>query len=247
MAPHCAGSVSSPVPVQFRVVKKTLLAMLALLAGCSGASGTAPVHAALATARQGQLTGTQLQAALVPESAFPPGYQYYDPTDGKAGDPPETGPAKYIPSSVGCDAFAFAYWQAGGETACAATAYARPLEIIISAEHGTEYLEGVDQFAGPGDANSYWHGLRQLTAPYPALGIGSPAGPVRQQISSVQLPGARAFQLDITITARFFGHLFIIRMKEWIAVAGQDVFYTQAVGSTSQSRPTPPSKPSPAN
>jgi hypothetical protein len=205
--------------------------MLALLAGCSSASGIAPVHAALVTARQVQLTGTQLQAALVPESAFPPGYQYFGSTFSNSGDRLGTGPVKYKASSISCAAFAVFSGQAGwGETAFAGTAYARPLGSMISAEHGTEYLESVDQFAGPVGASSYWHGLRQLTARCPGLGSASPSVPVTQQISPVQLPGAQAFQLDITITGRFSGRKVVMRLQVWIVVAGQDVFYTDAAG-----------------
>jgi hypothetical protein len=128
--------------------------------------------------------GTQLQAALTPQSAFPSGYQYFGSTFSNSGDRLETGPVKYKPSSISCAAFAVFSGQAGwGETAFAGTAYARPLGSMLSAEHGTEYLESVDQFAGPAGASSYWHGLRQLTARCPGLGSASPSVPVTADLA----------------------------------------------------------------
>lgn len=205
-----------------------MLAIAMLLVAAGGTATSLLASAAPATPRQVQLTGTQLAAALVPASAFAPGYQYDGSTDSSSGSHLETGPAKYKPSSISCPAFAVYFGSTGwGETAVAGARYGKRAD---DGSATSQYGEGVYQFASDKGASAFWHGLRELTARCPGLGSASPTWSVRQQISAIQLPGAQAFELDVTAAGKLAGLRMTMHTKMWIAVAGQDVFEVDATG-----------------
>jgi hypothetical protein len=222
--------------------RASLVISVVLLAGCGSVTATAT--AAGAATRSVQLTGTQLAAALVPGSAFPRGYRYDNSASSNSGSHLETGRAKYKLTSVSCANFSNNYGRTGfGETAVAGNSYST-LVHNYTANSGGAYDQIVYQFARADTARSFWSGLHSSIARCPAFGLGSvlgPIGSVTQRFFAAQIPGARAFGLDVTATFKILGQTLVMRVKVWIAVEGQDVFDVDAMGLGRQvpANPTP--------
>jgi hypothetical protein len=207
--------------------------LVVLLAGYGSVTGTA----ASAVTRSTQLTGTQLAAALVPGSAFPRGYRYDSSTSSNSGNRLENGRVKYSLASISCTEFSNTFGQTGfGETATAGNSYGTLVDNY-TARSGSAYDQNVYQFASTSTARSFWHGLRSVLARCPGFGLASflgSSGSATQRFSAVQVPGAKAFSLEVTATGKFFGVSLLMHVNVWIAVAGQDVFEVDALGINRQ-------------
>ncbi len=208
-----------------------------LLAGCGSVAATAAAQATDAASRPAQLTGTQLAAALVPGPAFPRGYRYDNSASFNSGSHLETGRAKYKLTSLSCANFSNNYGRTGfGETAVAGNSYSTLVDNY-TANSGGAYDQTVYQFASADTARSFWSGLHSTIARCPSFGLGSVLGSfgsVTQRFFAAQIPGARAFGLNITATFKIVGQTMVMRVKVWIAVKGQDVFDVDAMGLVRQ-------------
>ena len=123
-----------------------------------GASATPAVSESPLPAASGQLTGTQLQTVLLPQSSFPAGYSMSSASAVSSGGSLETAPASYDLGTVSCANFVQHLGDTGfGETAMASNSFA--------STHATQgFDQVVYQFASASAASGFTSGIQSLAA-----------------------------------------------------------------------------------
>lgn len=102
----------------------------------------------------GQLTGTQLQSVLLPQSSFPAGFTLSPSSAVSSGDSLSSGPAQYDLATVSCATFVNHLGNTGfGETAMASNSFAAQSEALDQI---------VYQFASAGAASGFVAGIKAL-------------------------------------------------------------------------------------
>jgi hypothetical protein len=162
----------------FRVLAIAAAAgLLAAVAGCSlpnvtatPATTTAPATSAPASSApasvgptvsmspvppaSGQLTGTQLQSVLLPQSYFPAGFTLSSSSAVSSGDSLSSAPAQYDLATVSCATFVNHLGNTGfGETAMASNSFAAASEA---------FDQIVYQFGSPGAASGFVAGIKAV-------------------------------------------------------------------------------------
>jgi hypothetical protein len=106
-------------------------------------------------AASGQLTGTQLEAVLLPQSFFPAGFTLASSSQVSSGDTLTSAPPQYDPATADCTTFINNFGNTGfGETAMAAESAAAQSEQAFD--------QVVYQFAAPGAASAFVSGIQSL-------------------------------------------------------------------------------------
>lgn len=102
----------------------------------------------------GQLTGTQLQQVLLPQSAFPAGFGLSSSSAVNSGDTLGSSPAQYDLASVSCAGFVNHLGNTGfGETAMAANSYVGSMQA---------FDQVVYQFGGAAAASAFLDGIQSV-------------------------------------------------------------------------------------
>ena len=129
----------------------------------SAASSAAPATAAPAptesmtpvAAASGQLTGTQLESVLLPQSFFPAGFTLASSSQVSSGDTLTSSPPQYDPATADCATFINNFGDPGfGETAMASES--------ATAQSEQAFDQVVYQFAAPGAASAFVSGIQSL-------------------------------------------------------------------------------------
>jgi hypothetical protein len=158
--------------------------------------------AAAANAGTVQVTGHQLEAALLPASDFPVGYQASGESD--TGSRLETSPAKYNLPTMSCATWEQEFGLTGfGETAAASDSIDPPSR---GATRDAGYAQLVYQFRTAGVASTFFRGTRAVAA--------APVG------------GHAAFWIDETVSASGYtvqGHALLTDV-------GTDVYGIESLG-----------------
>jgi hypothetical protein len=208
--------------------RATLGALSAALVVCGGLLG--PVAQAVAPA---QLTGTQLKAALLPASYFPPGYNVTKNQNYNSGPRLEHGPARYHRASFSCQRYLFGTIPESGfgETAIAS-------DIIAAAP--AAFGQDVYQFATPAQATAFYQQLYAFTWRCRSI-TGSYRGMVRrfttQFIRRTHVGRYPAFRALQTFTATGFPATL---NDSTTTLAGTDVYSLTAAGQKVPATPAVP-------
>jgi hypothetical protein len=202
---------------------------LAVIVGTAQAAERAPAAKAV------QLTGSQLNADLLPAATFPSGYRYDSSTSYESGKRLETGKAKYHLASISCKTLSNVWEKAGfGETAVASNSYSTLVDSY-TATSGAAFAQTVYQFASASTARSFWQGLRSVAIRCP--GFGSVGGHGTERIVKAVIVGTQAFQADFSVSLGQFG---TVRVQSLIVLRGQDVIEIDVMG-IARAVPTSPS------
>lgn len=187
-----------------------------------------------------QRTGTQLAAALVPVSYFPPGYQVLGGPRLNSGSRLEHRPARYNLNTMSCKTLATSPPVTGyGETAAAIAYVAGPLPPNTGTAVVPTYLQEVYQFASPAAAAAYF---RADYASYRRCWSGSATlGKITltwttQSLTKGSFRGHRAYYAHQTATLSGLSasHGYI-----QVVLVGTDVFTVSASGPKVPARPAP--------
>jgi hypothetical protein len=204
------------------------------IATCGPADAAASGHAAPDAARPVQLTGVQLLAALLPASAFPPGYKLDKSDVYDSGAHLLTAPAKYHLATMSCTSFAKNFGSKGfGESAVADDDFA-------TATFNRDLLQQVYQFRTSRAAAAFFAGLRAIARRCPQFlltGSGPGTSVTTKVFDAAPIAGHRTFQVNMAGTATGI----MIGLKLVFTVAGPDVFTTGNLGIAT----APPTKPAP--
>jgi hypothetical protein len=149
-----------------------IVAVAVAVTGCSAkgtpyqtpstaAASTAPASAAPAAsmtpvpAASGQLTGTQLETVLLPQSYFPAGFTLASSSAVSSGDTLTSAPPQYDLATIGCAAFVNHFGNTGfGETAMASES------AVAQSEQAFDQV--VYQFGSPAAAAAFVSGIKSL-------------------------------------------------------------------------------------
>jgi hypothetical protein len=192
---------------------------LAVTAGPAQAAEQAPAAKAV------QLTGSQLNADLLPAAAFPGGYRYDSSTSHESGQRLETGQVKYHLASISCRTLSNVWEQPGfGETAVATNSYSTLVDNY-TATSGAAFAQTVYQFASVSTARSFWPGLRSVAVRCPGFGVAGGHG--TERIVKASIDGTRAFQADFSASIAPLG---AVRVQSLIVLRGRYVFEVDVLG-----------------
>jgi len=119
------------------------------------AAPTAPMTSV--PAASGQLTGTQLQTVLLPQSFFPAGFTLSQSSEVSSGDTLASAPAQYDLATTDCATFVNHFGNTGfGETAMASGS------AVGQSEQAFDQV--VYQFGSPGAATAFVSGITSLAS-----------------------------------------------------------------------------------
>jgi hypothetical protein len=178
----------------------------------SPAAAQSPLPAA-----SGQLTGTQLQAVLLPQSSFPAGFALSSSSAVSAG----ASPASYDLATMSCASFVNHFGNTGfGESGMAANSYAGQDQA---------FDQMVYQFPDAATATRFVSGLQSLAGrcrTFTAKGNGA-TGTFSLQARSSAPVGAHP-SAELTQTGKIGGSP--VTLATLVTVSGLDVFAVSAVG-----------------
>jgi hypothetical protein len=204
-----AGCSGTPVPY------RTPSASAAAPAGTAAASPAAsqsPLPAA-----SGQLTGTQLQTVLLPQSSFPSGFALSSSSAVSAG----ASPASYDLATMSCASFVNHFGNTGfGESGLAANSYSSQSQA---------FDQMVYQFPDAATAARFVSGLQSLAGrcrSFTATGNGS-TGTFSLQARAAAPVGAHP-SAQLLQTGKIGGSP--VTLATLVTVSGTDVFAVAAVG-----------------
>jgi hypothetical protein len=193
--------------------------------------------ATTASAGTVQVDGTQLKAALLPLSDFPPGYAVSDAVD--SGGRLEAAPAKYTVATMSCSSWEQEFSRQGfGETAVANDSVG-PSSLNLAEVTG--YGQLVYQFRTASAASSFFSRTRAIGGRCGSFSAHRGEVNVTVKIRVVTAPPVRghtAFWIDQTISASSISGQADVLMTD----VGTDVYGLESVGVGT----APPSSPSPA-
>jgi len=184
-----------------------------------------------------QVDGTQLKAALLPLSDFPPGYAVSNAAD--SGGRLEAAPAKYNLATMSCSSWEQEFGRQGfGETAVAIGSVSPSSPNLTEI---TGYGQLVYQFRTAGAASSFFSRTRALGGRCGSFSENRGEVNVTVKIRVVSAPpvgGHAAFWID----QRFSASSISGEVNALITDEGTDVYGLEGVGVGT----APPSSPSPA-
>jgi hypothetical protein len=125
----------------------------------ASAAGTAAPTESMTpvAAASGQLTGTQLQTVLLPQSSFPAGFTLSPSSAVSSGDALSSAPPQYDLATVDCATFINHFGNTGfGETAMASNS------AVTQSQQAFDQV--VYQFGSPGAASAFVSGIQSLAA-----------------------------------------------------------------------------------
>lgn len=201
-------------------------------AGSAGATAPAVSQSPLPAA-SGQLTGTQLQTALLPQSAFPAGFALSSSGAVSSGDGAGTSPASHDLATMSCASFVNHFGDTGfGESAMAANSHAG---------QGQAFDQVVYQFRDAATASEFVSGLRSLAGRCRSFtaSSGQQTGTFSLQASSAAPVGGHP-SAELLQSGKIGGAA--LKLDALVTVSGTDVFAVAAVGLGSPA----PSSPAPA-
>jgi len=173
-------------------------------------------------AASGQLTGTQLQSVLLPQSFFPAGFTLSSSSAVSSGDTLTSAPPQYALATTSCATFINNFGNTGfGETAMAAQSAAAQSEQAFD--------QIVYQFSSPAAASAFVAGVKSLAArcnSFTATDNG-----VRGQFSLRAASGPAVGghpSLELTQTGALNGSS--LTLDTLLSASGADVFAGAAVG-----------------
>ena len=169
----------------------------------------------------GQLTGTQLEQVLLPQSAFPAGFTLSSSSAVSSGDALSSSPAQYDLASVSCADFVNHLGNTGfGETAMAADSY-------IGTKQAFDQV--VYQFGSASAASAFVDGIRSVAnrcASFTATDSGA-TGTFSLKASTGAAVGGHP-SLDLVQTGTISGSP--LTLDTLFSASGVDVFAGAAVG-----------------
>jgi hypothetical protein len=169
----------------------------------------------------GQLTGTQLQTVLLPQSSFPAGFGLSSSSAVSSGGSLETAPATYDLATVSCPVFVQHLGNTGfGETAIAANSYT---------SQGQAFDQFVYQFATAGAASSFVSGIQSLArrcGSFTATGNGETGTFSLKTAAAPPVGGHPAIEL---LQAGKIGGS-AVTLNTLLSASGVDVFGAATVG-----------------
>jgi hypothetical protein len=184
-------------------------------------------------AAAGQLTGTQLESALLPESDFPAGFATPSTGPVTSGGSLTSGPATYNLATISCATFIQHLGTEGfGETAFASGS--------VSASNEA-YDQLIYQFATASAASGFLHGIQALDGrcgSFTATANGSSG-----RFSLLTAPGASVGghpALELRETGTLGSSKVALDML--LCASGVDVFAAAGVGVNGAAVPTTPTK-----
>jgi hypothetical protein len=183
-------------------------------------------------AAAGQLTGTQLESVLLPESDFPSGYAI--PASGavSSGDSLTLGKAAYNLATVSCSAFVLHFGTAGfGETAMVSGS-------LSAASQAFDQL--IYQFATAAEASSFVSGIQQLAGRCGSFKVSAngDSGTLSLKASTGAPVGGHQ-TVNFAETGTLGGK---VDLDLVLCASGVDVFAGGGVGASGAAAPTDPSK-----
>jgi hypothetical protein len=203
------------------------VAAAALVAGCGGGAASAPP----------ELSGAQLNTALLPGSAFPPGYVIFSKNSYVSGHRIKPF-RRYNIATVSCGTFAIQLGAPGfGETAMAT-------DEFLNSNQGLAYVQLIYQFADPKTASTFFSGLRAATLrcrSFTATEYGITSRITQQVSVADSVGGDRAMQINQAEGAP--GSSSTSQIDYLFVLDGADVYGTIRAGNTSSAPPSNPSAP----
>lgn len=200
----------------------------------AGASASPTVSESPLAAASGQLTGTELQTVLLPQSYFPAGYTLSSSSAVTSGGSLETAPATYNLATVSCSNFVQHLGDTGfGESAMASDSFA-------SASGNQAFDQVVYQFAGAATASMFVSGIQSLAArcaTFTATDNGS-AGTFSMKAAAGPPVGGHP-SVDLQQTGTISGSS--VALDTLFTASGVDVFGVASVG-LGAAAPTNPSR-----
>lgn len=194
--------------------------LLVLAAGCSSPHPSG--------GSRGQLTGTQLAAALLPAADFPSGYQASAHLDSGGGLEESSGPRGVITMTCsGYNSFIDPHVDGWDETAFASATDAEAVSVSgneMAPFRGFDQL--VSQFANALAAAAYFTALRPVFTGCRPNRL--PGGSFDSQTADTHVGGRHAF---VTWTKMTASGSMMVQSTEWrtlVAVDGPDVFFLTA-------------------
>jgi hypothetical protein len=243
--------VSSVVVRGFRpslAALAAVAAVLATVAGCSSSSSSTtfavvpsdqagasdPVPSASMTAlpaASGQLTGTQLESVLLPQSDFPAGFAAPSSGPISSGDSLTSGPATYNLATISCATFIQHLGTTGfGETAM----------VSVGVAAGSQaYDQLIYQFAAASGATGFLSGVQALAdrcGSFKATANGQAGTFSLKATTGSPVAGHPSVELDETGT---LGSSKLV-LDTLLSASGVDVFGATSVGVSGSAGPTVP-------
>jgi hypothetical protein len=181
-----------------------------------------------------QLTGTHLHAALLPASYFPSGYKVEKIENYSSGSKLEHKPAKYHLATFSCQRYLLNSLPATGfgETATAGD--------VISRAGKQAYNQVVFQFATDAQATTFYRQFYAFTGRCRTVTASFNGGKVKLAttfIKKKKIGRYQAFRALQTVTATGFNTTV---NDTTTVLAGTDVYYLDAAGSTVPTKPAVP-------
>jgi hypothetical protein len=169
----------------------------------------------------GQLTGTQLETALLPQSYFPAGFTLSSATAVNSGAALTSAPAKYDLATISCSTFLQHLGSAGfGETAMAANTFAAQPQA---------YDQLVYQFGSAGAASGFVAGIKALAGRCHTFTLTDNGATGTLSLSAAD--GAQVGghpSLELRQTGKIGGSSIALTMQ--LSASGVDVFAGATVG-----------------
>jgi hypothetical protein len=241
------GSAVCPGKLRLRMVTVSALSVLAAaLAGCSSVPASAEAlrpwtaasvpSSASSPPRPRQLTGAQLNAALLPGKAFPAGYKIDSKLSSDSGSAVESSVPQQTLPGMSCKDFENTFEGAGfGETAFA--------QRIITSSAGTAFFnQTVYQFASAPAAASFFSGVRTVAMACPSFtstSNGSPSHETLHVSAAPQATGSQAYTIRKTSSVVLDGFTVNSVGVYLVAMDGADIYEVSAFSATGTPPPSP--------
>ncbi len=224
-----------------RVLAGVTAAAVVALAGCAtkgvpyktpssaASSAPAPTTAAPAPtvsmtpvpAASGQLTGTQLETVLLPQSFFPAGFTLSSSSAVSSGPVLSSSPPQYDPATVDCATFVNHFGNTGfGETALAS---------VSAAGQSQAFDQVVYQFGSPAAASAFAAGVKSLAGRCGSFSATSNGATGTFSLKAVPGPSVGGHPSVELTQAGVLNHA-PLTIDTVLSASGVDVFAGAAVG-----------------
>jgi hypothetical protein len=169
----------------------------------------------------GQLTGTQLENVLLPQSSFPAGFTASSASAVNSGGTLSSSPAKYDLATVGCATFLQHLGSTGfGETAMAANSFSSQSQA---------YDQLVYQFGSAGAASGFVSGIKSLAGRCRSFTVTVNGSNGTFSLSAADgAPAGGHPSVELAQTGKVGGSSVVLTML--LSASGVDVFAGAAVG-----------------
>jgi hypothetical protein len=169
----------------------------------------------------GQLTGAQLQTALLPQSSFPAGFTLSSQSAVNSGGTLSSSPATYDLATISCATFVQHLGSTGfGETAMAANSFTAQSQA---------FDQLVYQFGSAGAASGFVSGLKALAGRCHSFTVTDNGATGAFSLSAVDgAPVGGHPSLELRQTGKIGGSSIVLDML--LSASGVDVFAGGAVG-----------------